>query len=156
MSDKKTPFLLNRRTLLGAGLGGPVISLLPRSVHADPDDMVAARLRVFGDRPVNEGRVTLDLPPIAENGYSVALTVSVNSPMTTNDYVRRIAVFSPRNPVAQIAEFHLTPVSGLARVSTRVRLAGTQKLTAIAEMSDGSLWAGSAETLVTLAACVVL
>ncbi len=105
---------------------------------------------------LNEGRVNFSLPPIAENGYSVSLDVEVESPMTEEDHVRRIMILSERNPVPTLAQFHLGPRAGIAKVSTKIRLAGTQTVLAIAEMSDGSLWSGTAATVVTLAACVVM
>ena len=76
--------------------------------------------------------------------------------MTADDHVRQIAIFSPRNPIANVARFQLGPRAGRAAVATRIRLGGTQAVQAVAEMSDGSLWSGSAQTVVTLAACVVL
>lgn len=146
----------DRRQLLKWGAGAVLVSALPMPAHATPEEMVAARDALFEGRPINEGRVSMKLPPISENGYSVPLSISVDSPMTPDDYVKQIAVFSPKNPLPDIARFHLGPHSGRAEVSTRIRLAGTQKLQAVAEMSDGSLWAGTAETVVTLAACVIL
>lgn len=146
----------DRRQLLKWGAGAVLVSALPMPAYATPEEMVAARDVLFEGRPINEGRVSMKLPPISENGYSVPLSISVDSPMTPDDYVKQIAVFSPKNPLPDIARFHLGPHSGRAEVSTRIRLAGTQKLQAVAEMSDGSLWAGTAETVVTLAACVIL
>lgn len=147
---------MNRRQMIGAGAGLALVSALPLSAAADTDDLAAARRDLFGDRPLNEGRVSLKLPPIAENGFSVPVTVEVDSPMTAEDHVRRIAILSPRNPVATLIVFNLTPASGLARAESRVRLAGTQTVQAIAEMSDGTLWSAGREVVVTLAACVVL
>ena len=115
-----------------------------------------ARADLFGDRGVQEGRVTGKLPPIAENGHSVPITVSVDSPLTQDNYVKRVVILSPRNPLPVIAQHHLTPLSGKAVVSSRIRMSGTQAIQAVAETSDGSLWSGSMETVVTLAACVVL
>ena len=152
----KTPFNATRRRLLAAGGGAILISAVPLKTHADEADLFRARADLFGDRAIQEGRVTVKLPPIAENGHSVPLTVSVDSPMTEEDYVKQIAIFSPRNPLPLIAQYHLTPISGRAQVSSRVRMSGTQAIQAVAEMSDGSLWSGSMETVVTLAACVVL
>ena len=155
MPDKQG-VLLDRRRLLQAGAGLVSIAVTPGLARASVDEMQAAQESLFGNRSVQEGRVTLELPPIAENGYSVPLSISVDSPMTPEDHVRQIVVLSPRNPLPLIAQYHLGPRAGRAEVSTRVRLGGTQTLQAIAEMSDGSLYSGSAETLVTLAACVVL
>ena len=140
-----------------AATGGVVfVSALPIRANASEADLIAARTKLFGSRPITEGRVTLELPPIAENGHSVPLKVEVDSPMTETDYVKQIAILSPRNPLPLIGQFHLTPQSGRALVSTRIRMSGTQAIQAVAEMSDGSLWSGSMETVVTLAACVVL
>jgi len=146
----------NRRMILKAGAGAALVAVVPVNLHAGPADMQAAIRGLFGERPIEDGRVFLDIPAIAENGYSVPLTVSIDSPMTAADYVESVAVFSPRNPLPDIVRFHLGPRAGRAEISTRIRLGGTQTLTVIAEMSDGSLWSGSAEILVTLAACVVL
>ena len=107
----RTGLNLTRRGFM-AGSGGVVlISALPLASHASEADLIAARTKLFGNRPTTEGRVSVKLPPIAENGYSVPLEVSVDSPMTDADYVKRIAILSPRNPLPQIAEFHMTPLS---------------------------------------------
>ncbi len=147
---------LSRRALLAAGSGAVTIAMWPLKSFAAQQDMDAARQELFGDRPVKEGRVTLKMPPIAENGNSVPLSVEVDSPMTEADHVRRIVILSPRNPLPLIAEFEFSPRSGRAAAATRIRLGGTQRIIAIAEMNDGTLWSGGVETMVTLAACVVL
>ena len=146
---------LSRRRLLQAGASTVLISMLPSKASATPEEMQVAIREMFGDRPINEGRVDLKLPPLAENGHSVPLSVSVQSPMTEDDHVKRIVIFSPVNPISKIISFNLGPRSGKAEVSTRVRLGGTQQVRAVAEMSDGSLWIGTATTLVTLAACIL-
>jgi sulfur-oxidizing protein SoxY len=99
------------------------------------------------------GRVKLTLPPLAESGNSVPLKLLVESPMTTDDYVKSVHVFSARNPRPVIARFHLGPQSGKAEINTRIRLAGTQRVVAVAVMNDNSAWLGSAEVVVTAAAC---
>ena len=99
--------------------------------------------------------MTVELPPISENGYSVPLSVAVESPMTETDHVVRIAVFAEKNPLPDVARFELGPNAGVAHVRTRIRLGDSQRIRAIAEMSDGSLWTGYAFTIVTLAACVL-
>jgi sulfur-oxidizing protein SoxY len=147
---------LSRRGFMAATGGVVFVSALPIKASASEADLIAARTKLFGNRPITEGRVKLELPPIAENGHSVPLRVEVDSPMTETDYVKQIAILSPRNPLPLIGQFHLTPQSGRALVSTRIRISGTQAIQAVAEMSDGSLWSGSMETVVTLAACVVL
>ena len=103
---------------------------------------------------VKPGRVTLDLPPLVENGNAAPLTVAVESPMTEANYVRRIAVFNERNPQPNVLTVTLGPRSGRATLSTRIRLANSQRITAVAEMSDGSFWSGTADVIVTLAACI--
>lgn len=104
--------------------------------------------------PIRAGRVQLELPPLADNGNSVAMRLSVESPMTAQDHVRAVHLFSERNPVRHMAAFYLGPRSGRAEIASRIRLAGSQKIVALAEMSDGSFWAGSASVVVTLSACL--
>ena len=145
----------NRRTLLVAVSGAALSACLTPTASATPEEMTQTIRTLFGDRPINEGRVRVKLPPIAENGNSVSIDISVDSPMTGNDHVRQIVIFSPRNPITTIAQFQFGPHAGRADVSTRVRLAGTQALLVVAEMSDGTLWSGRASTYVTLAACVI-
>ncbi|MFH1517474.1 MAG: thiosulfate oxidation carrier protein SoxY [Pseudomonadota bacterium] len=156
MYSRSVQKALNRRILIRMGVGGILIAATHLPALAGPDDLIQAQKILFGDRPIREGCVTLKLPAIAENGYSVPLSVDVDSPMTDKDHVRQIAIFSPRNPIAEIVRFKLGPRAGRAAVSTRIRLGGTQTVQAVAELSDGSLWSGSATTVVTLAACVVL
>ncbi|MDB5652069.1 MAG: sulfur oxidation protein SoxY, partial [Hyphomicrobiales bacterium] len=91
---------------------------------------------------------------LVENGNSVPLSVNVESPMSPLDYVTRIAVFNEKNPLPQVAMFHLTPRCGRASASTRIRLNDSQIVMAIAEMQDGSFWSASREVIVTLPACV--
>jgi sulfur-oxidizing protein SoxY len=93
------------------------------------------------------------VPPLVENGNTVPITVSVVSPMTEADHVRSIHVFNEKNPQPNIGNFHLGVRSGRAQVSTRIRLADSQKIIAIAKLSDGSFWSASADVVVTLAAC---
>jgi sulfur-oxidizing protein SoxY len=116
--------------------------------------MAAAIREVVGEAPVREGKITLELPPLVENGNAVPMTVAVDSPMTAADHVKRIHVFNEKNPQPNIVAFHLGPRAGKAKISTRVRLADSQKVVAIAELSDGSFWSASADMIVTLAACV--
>lgn len=147
---------LSRRGLIRLGASAALITVLPGRAFAEAEDVIAAQKALFGEREIKTGRVALKLPPIAENGYSVPLNISVDSPMTETDYVERIAVFSERNPLADVAHYTLGPRAGRAKIGTRIRLGGTQTITAVAEMNDGTLWAGTADTVVTLAACVVL
>lgn len=151
---------IDRRSILRAGSAAVAITVLPLPARAQSrlisDDMTETFERLFGGRDITPSGVTLTLPPIAENGYSVPLSVSVDSAMTADDYIKRITVLSERNPVALIAEFTLGPASGKAEIATRVRLGGSQTLMAVAETSGGRLYSGRAKAVVTLAACVVL
>jgi len=147
-----------RRFLAGAGAvaAGSVLAPLVcvRAARATPASMAAAIRDVIGEARVQEGRVKLDLPPIVENGNTVSVTVSVESPMTATDHVKSIFLFNEKNPQPNIANFHLTPRAGKARVATRIRLADSQQVVAIAQLSDGSFWSASVDVIVTIAACV--
>ena len=108
---------------------------------------------VTGGATVKTGKVKLDVPPLVENGNTVPLTVSVDHPMAPEDRVSSIHIFNEKNPQPNIANFHLGPHAGRAQVSTRIRLADSQKLVAVAKLSDGSFWSASVDVVVTLAAC---
>ena len=142
-----------------AAVALPVSGLLPTAaaeVEAGRQQVEQAITEFFGEeRRVQSGRVTVSVPAISENGYSVPLSVAVDSPMTADDYVRRLLVVSQSNPLPIIANFELGPKAGLAQVSTRIRLADSQRIYAIAEMHDGALWSGYGHSVVTLAACVI-
>jgi len=145
---------MKRRAFL-AGVGGAMaVPLLPGAALAQANP-VEAQLRTLAQgAPVKKGRVHLELPQLADNGNSVAMKVSVESPMTAADHVKAIHLYSDRNPVTHMATFHLGPRAGKAEVSSRVRLAGSQRVTAVAQMSDGSFWSDTAEVVVTLSACL--
>jgi sulfur-oxidizing protein SoxY len=132
---------------------GALVAIHVRPADATPESMAAAIRTVVGGAPVQNGKVKLDIPPLVENGNSVPMTVSVTSPMTANDYVKSIHVFNEKNPQPNLGNFYLGPRAGRAQVSTRVRLADSQKIIAIARLSDGSLWSVTADVVVTLAAC---
>ena len=129
----------------------PLVTLRP--LEATPAMLATAIRNVVGEAPVRTGKVKLDIPPLVENGNTVPVTVSVASPMTATDYVKSIHVFNEKNPQPNIGNFHLGPSSGRAQVSTRMRLADTQKVVAIARMSDDTFWQVAADIVVTLAAC---
>jgi sulfur-oxidizing protein SoxY len=136
-----------------AGLGlASILAVTP--ARATPAEMQEAIRKVVGSARVTAGRVRLELPPLSENGNSVPLAVSVESPMTATDHVRAIHVFTEKNPQTDVASFRMGPRAGRASVATRIRLADTQTVTAIAELSDGSFWSASADVVVTLAACL--
>jgi sulfur-oxidizing protein SoxY len=109
---------------------------------------------VVGEATVKPGKVKLEMPPLVENGNTVQYTVSVESPMTPTDYVKAIHVFNEKNPQPNVISVHLGPRAGRASFTSRARLADSEKVVAIAEMSDGSFWSDTIEVVVTIAACV--
>ena len=128
----------------------------PLTAIAKKEDATKAIQEITGGKPIIDGKVKLVIPPLVENGNLVVLKLSVDSPMTANDYVKSVHVIAEGNPLPNIFTVHLTPRSGTANITTRVRLADSQTVWAIAQMSDGSFYRGSAETLVTLSACTEL
>ena len=121
--------------------------------HARPT--LEEAIRSFtGGAVLREGRVKFEISPLVENGNAVPVTVEVDSPMSAEDHVRRIALVNEKNPQADIAVFHLSPRTGRARVATRIRLATSQTVVALAETSDGTFWSSQANVIVTLAACI--
>ena len=143
---------LGRRDLL-AGVVSVATLVMVRPAVARPS-LDAAVALFAGGREVQPGRVRFDIPPLVENGNAVGVAITVDSPMTEADHVKRVALFNEKNPQADMALFHLGPRAGRATVSTRVRLATSQTVVALAEMSDGSVWSSSANVVVTLAACI--
>lgn len=128
--------------------------LMARPAAAAVDAIVPVIRDTTKGAAVTPGRVKLEIPRLADNGNSVALKVSVASPMTDADHVRAIHLFSEKNPRPVIARFFLGPRAGRAEVTTRIRLNGTQRVVAVAELADGSFWSDVAEVAVTLSACV--
>lgn len=143
---------LRRRQWLALALSPACLS--PGTSAATPEAMEAAVKAFAGSGALRSGRVTLDIAPLVENGNTVPVTVSVDSPMTEADHVRSIAIFNERNPQHEVAMFQLSPRNGRAVVSTRIRLATSQQLVAIARMNDGSCWQARVDVVVTLAACI--
>ena|SRR5438067_870135 len=130
------------------------VTVLPIAAEATPETMAAAIKQVTGDAPVRPGKVTLDIPPLVENGNTVPLTVSVESPMTEADHVKAIHVFNEKNPQPHVFDARLSPNNGKAMVGTRIKLADAQKVVAIAETSKGEFFSASADVIVTIAACI--
>lgn len=128
----------------------------PLTVLAKKEDATKAIQEITGGKPIIDGKVKLVIPPLVENGNLVVLKLSVDSPMTAENYVKSVHVIAEGNPLPNIFTVHFTPRSGTANITTRVRLADSQTVWAIAQMSDGSFYQGSAETLVTLSACTEL
>jgi len=143
-----------RALLLGAGASGVGVLLAVSRADATPASLRAAIRNVAGTAEIGKGKVKLDIPPLVENGNTVPMSVSVESPMTAQDYVRAIHVFNEKNPQPNVVTVHLGPRAGKADVSVRIRLADTQRVVAIAEMSDGSFWSDTVDVIVTVAACL--
>jgi sulfur-oxidizing protein SoxY len=125
-----------------------------RPALAQPDELAAAIRTYTGGAPVQRGKVKLEIAQLVDNGNTVPLTVTVDHPMTASDHVSSIAVFNQRNPQREVATFTLGARAGKAQVATRIRLATSQQLVAVARLSDGSYWSHSADVIVTLAACI--
>lgn len=149
-----TSMEMRRRHLLAAVAGGVAITALPRAAGAQtqPATLEAVR-KVTGGKTPQEGRVTLRLPPIAENGNTVPVSVTVDSPMTAADHVKTVWVFADRNPTPEVATYHFTPALGRAQADTRMRLGQTQDVIAVAQMSDGALFMARTEVKVTIGGC---
>lgn len=148
-----------RRLLTGGSAVVVLATLVPGARAADAPGAagagLAAAIAAFtGGKPVTTGRVTLDIAELVENGNVVPVTVKVDSPMTERDHVRRIGLFNEKNPENDIARFELGPRAGRAEVATRVRLATSQRVVAVAETSEGRFWSGAVDVIVMLAACV--
>jgi sulfur-oxidizing protein SoxY len=144
----------DRRSFVAAGAALiATTALFGKAAKAGLPEVEAAMKAILGDRTAQEGRISLDLPEIAENGNTVPLTVEVESPMTGEDHVKAVYIFADGNPQPDVAKMTFTPRSGEATASTRIRLAKTQKIHALAEMSDGSVFTASREVKVTIGGC---
>lgn len=141
-----------RRQVIAAGAGAAAFALAP-SARATPQELEKAILAFTGGVKPKQGRVNVDIPVLLESGASVPTKVTVESPMRENDFVRAVAVFNERNPQPNVAVFHFSARSGKAVAATRIRLGDSQKIVAVARMSDGSYYMGSIEVIVTLPAC---
>jgi len=148
----------SRRRFLAVAGGLAAATLAPAAraqiTRTPLNNMPEVIRRLVGGRSISRGKVKLDVPPLVENGHLVPLSVHVDSPMTAANHVKAIHVFTERNPLPEMVTFRLGPRAGRARVATRVRLADTQNLVAIAELSDGSFWSDTTHVIVTLAACL--
>lgn len=142
-----------REALALAGIAGLVALLAPRMSFADAAMVDAEIKKLYGDKKFESGKVKLDVPEIAENGLVVPITVDVESPMTDADYVKAVHVFADGNPAPGIVSYKFTPACGKASASTRMRLAQTQNIICIAEMSDGKLYSTKSSVKVTIGGC---
>jgi sulfur-oxidizing protein SoxY len=141
---------VKRRQLLAAG----TLLALVRPAVATPTEMAAAISAYTGNQLPQSGRVTFEIATLIDNGNAVPVTIRVDSPMSAADHVTGIAIFNQRNPEADVVRFTLGPRAGKAQVATRIRLATSQQLVAVAKMSDGSCWQQAVDVIVTLAACI--
>jgi len=151
--------MTTRREFLVASLSsmaaGNAIAQLPPNIAALRQAALEEAIRkVVGDAQVRPGKVKLDLPPLIDNGNTVPLSVTVDSPMTEADHVKAIHLFTEKNPQPFVMSAHLGPRAGRARLSTRARIADTGKVIAIAQLSDGSYWSDTVSVVVTLSACL--
>ena len=142
-----------RRDIVIGGIGLAVALRAP-AADGTTGDLATAIKTHTGGAAVREGRVKLEIDTLVENGNAVPLVVDVESPMSASDHVKSIAVFNERNPQREVINVALGPRSGRSRIGTRVRLATSQRLVAIAQMNDGSFWSGGVDVIVTLAGCV--
>jgi sulfur-oxidizing protein SoxY len=157
MKQTKQSHAVTRRNVL-AVVGASAIAatgvMLPfRPVTAGTKEADAAVKKVIGSRKTKSGRITLELPQIAENGNTVPISLAVDSPMTKSDYVKAVHIFAEANPNPEVASFHFTPRSGKAYVSTRMRMLKTQNIIAVAEMSNGDVFMAKNEVKVTIGGC---
>jgi sulfur-oxidizing protein SoxY len=133
-----------------AEAGAPAAQPAPAAKVPTSDEVIKA---IVGDAKPAEGKINLELPEIAENGNTVPFTISVDSPMTDKDYVKALHIVSTGNPRAEIGSYFFTPAAGKAITSSRMRLAKTQDIVAIAEMSDGKFYMGKRNVKVTIGGC---
>ena len=147
---------VRRRRFIAAAAAGALLTQVRVSHAALPKIAVLQPLvdKITGGAALREGRVTMEIPQLSDNGHSVPLKISVQSPMSEADHVRTIHVLSEKNPRPVIATYHLNPLCGRAEVSTRVRLNGEQRVLVIAAMSDGSFHGAAASVIVTETACL--
>jgi sulfur-oxidizing protein SoxY len=135
-------------------LAGAGAMLVVRPAKATPASMAAAIRQITGEAEAKPGKIKLNIPPLVENGNSVAITISVDSPMTAADHVKSMHVVTEKNPQSNVISVKLGPRSGKAEVSTRIRLADTQSVVAICELSDGTFWSDKVDVILTISACL--
>ena len=146
--------LTRREALVLGAVSATTIMVGARgSVQAAPADAAVEITKFTGGKIAETGRITIDLPEIAENGNSVPLSVVVDSPMTPDNYVTDILVVAEGNPWPGVAAFRLTPMSGRAEVATRIRLAGSQNVIVVAKTSNGGILTAQRQVKVTIGGC---
>jgi sulfur-oxidizing protein SoxY len=143
----------NRRQVMGFGAGAVAFALTGAPALATPEDAMMAVKDFAGSSDLPSDGLTLTTPEIAENGNTVPIEVSVDSPMTADNYVESVAIYADGNPNPAVVTFHFTPASGAATAKTRIRLAKTQNVVAVAKMNDGSARMVQNEVKVTIGGC---
>lgn len=154
MQDFRSRSGIPRRHVLRLAAAAAGAAALEGVNAQDAGDLALAISQFAGGQAVRPGRVKLDIAPLVDNGNVVPMRVTVDSPMSAADHVAEVAVFNEKNPQRDVARFTLTPRSGKADVGTRIRLATSQRLVALARMSDGSVWSDTVNVVVVLAACI--
>ncbi len=143
----------SRRDILALGAGGAALALSGAAARATPQEAAEAIAKFTGGKAVEPGRIAIDLPEIAENGNTVPLTITIDSPMTADDHVSDILVVAEANPRPAVVTFHLTPMSGRAEVATRIRLAATENVTVVARTGAGRFISTQKLVKVTVGGC---
>ena len=146
--------MIDRRRFLTVAVGAVAYAALPPAARATPAEVETLIRQLVGEGRPQRGRVKLDLPLLVENGNAVAMTVTVDAPVEGPGRVESVHIFAEANPLPNVATFHFGPAAGKAVVSTRIRLATSQTVIAVAKLADGSFWSDEIELLVTLAACL--
>ena len=146
---------INRRQALALGAGAATVAMLgassaPALANNDAEETIK---KFTGGKTAVQGKIKLDLPEIAENGNTVPMTVTVDSPMTEQSHVTEVLIVADANPRSGVATFHFTPASGVAEANTRIRLAATQDVVAVAKMNDGSFFMTRKQVKVTIGGC---
>ena len=142
-----------RQFLRTAGIAAVAAIIAPRLAGASPAEVAAEIKKLYVDKKMESGRIKLDVPQIAENGLVVPINVEVESPMTSADFVKSVHVYAEKNPLPAVVSYKFTPEAGKAAASTRMRLAETQDIVVVAEMSNGQIFSTRAEVKVTIGGC---
>ncbi len=142
-----------RHVLLAGAAGIAAVTTVSREALAKPEDVAAEIKKMFPSGTPAEGKVKIDLPSIAENGLVVPLGFEIESPMSDKDFVKRVAIFAEANPTPMVATYNYTAAVPKASAQLRIRLAATQNIVVVAEMSDGKLYTAKKECKVTVGGC---